>query len=133
MTIRQRHSEPPSTPAAVELCHHILQWIIPQLLKFPRAQRFTLGERIESGLLEVLEELVEAAYSKRPATALGRANLRLQRVKHLWRLAMELKVIGHRPYCHAAELFEQLGRQIGGWIQYRAKKSQPPLADPDRA
>ena len=50
----------PTVPQAVQLCHKLL-WLIPQLDKFPRVRRFTLGERIEAGLLEVLELLVESA------------------------------------------------------------------------
>jgi len=41
-----------------------LLWLIPLLDTFPRARRFTLGERLESTLLDVLERLVEAAYSR---------------------------------------------------------------------
>ena len=54
------------SPQAVVACHQLLLWLVPQLDKFPRARRFTLGERIESGLLEVLERLIEAAYSRGP-------------------------------------------------------------------
>ena len=48
--------------------------MIPQLDKFPLARRFTLGECIEGGLLEVLE-LVEAAYSRNKEAPLRRAAL----------------------------------------------------------
>ena len=34
-----------SVPQAVQSCHELLLWLIPQLDKFPRV-RFTLGERI---------------------------------------------------------------------------------------
>lgn len=50
-------------PQAVNACHDLLLWIIPQLDKLPRVRRFTLGERIENGLLDVLEGLTDAAYS----------------------------------------------------------------------
>ena len=49
---------PTSTPKAVEDCQQLLRWMIPQVEKFPRSHRFTLGERIEGGLLDVLEALV---------------------------------------------------------------------------
>jgi hypothetical protein len=50
-----------SVPQAVQSCHELLLWLISQLDKFPRSRRFTLGERLETGLLEVLELLVEGA------------------------------------------------------------------------
>ena len=58
-----------TVPQAVQSCHELLLWLIPQLDKFPRVRRFTLGERIEAGLLAVLELLVEAAL---PAQQRGR-------------------------------------------------------------
>jgi hypothetical protein len=39
-----------SLPQAVRSCHELLLWLIPQLDKFPRVRRFTLGERIKTGL-----------------------------------------------------------------------------------
>ncbi|MEO8048332.1 MAG: hypothetical protein ABI684_13700 [Nitrospirota bacterium] len=61
---------PQSVPQAVQSCHELLLWLIPQLDKFPRSRRFTLGERIEAGLLEVLELLVEPAYTHNKETPL---------------------------------------------------------------
>ena len=108
-----------SIPLAVQSCHDLLRWIIPQLDKFPRSRRFTLGERVEGGMLEVLELLVEAAYSRSKDIPLRRANLQLEVVRHLWRLAHELQVIATRHYEHGAKLLDDLGRQIGGWLRSR--------------
>jgi hypothetical protein len=108
-----------SVPQAVQSCHDLLLWLIPQLDKFPRTRRFTLGERVEGGLLEVLELLVEAAYSRNKDIPLRRANLQLEVVRHLWRLAHELKVMATRQYEHGAKLLDNLGRQIGGWLRSR--------------
>jgi hypothetical protein len=61
-----------STPQAVQASHELLLWLIPHLDKFPRARRFTLGERLESTLIDVLELLVEAAFSRVKQDALRR-------------------------------------------------------------
>ncbi len=37
----------PTVPQAVQSCHKLLLWLIPQLDEFPRLRRFTLGERLE--------------------------------------------------------------------------------------
>ena len=111
-----------TTPQAVQACHELLFWMIPQLDKFPRNRRFTLGERLEGGLLEVLALLVEAAYSRNKRPALGRANLRLEVTRHLWRLTHELEVISTRRYEHGARLMDELGRQVGGWLKSRGAK-----------
>ena len=106
-------------PHAVQACHELLAWLIPHLDKFPRSRRFTLGERLEAGLLTVLESLVEAAYSRRKQSSLQRANLQLAVQRHLWRLAYELRVIPLQRYQHGARLLDDLGRQIGGWLRAR--------------
>ena len=111
-----------SLPKAVQDCHNLLIWLIPLLDNFPRNRRFTLGERLESGLLEILELLVEAAYSKNKSALLKRANLRISVVRHLWRIAHELKTIPTKRYAHWAKLIEDLGKQIGGW----SKSVSPP-------
>lgn len=113
-----------ATPQAVQSCHDLLAWMIPQIDKFPRVRRFTLGERLESGLLEVLERLIEAAYSRAQAKAeaLHQANLRLDVVRHLWRLGHTLKSLPSKQYAHGAGLLENLGRQIGGWRRDAAGK-----------
>lgn len=113
-----------TVPQAVQACHELLLWVVPQLDKFPRSRRFTLGERLEGGLLVVLEFLVEAAYQRQKEEALRRANLRLEVVRHVWRLAHELKVIATRQYEHGARLMDELGRQIGGWL--RSQSPAPP-------
>ncbi|MEW6290945.1 MAG: diversity-generating retroelement protein Avd [Thermodesulfobacteriota bacterium] len=123
-----------TTPQAVQACHELLQWMIPQLDKFPRVRRYTLGERLETGLLEVLEDLVAAAYSRSGAKqeALARANLRLETVRHLWRLAHELKAASPRSYEHGARLFDDLGRQVGGWLRSTGKPARQGATDDEK-
>lgn len=113
-----------NTPQAVQDCHALILWLIPQLDKLPRVRRFTLGERLENGLLEVLELLVQAAFSQHKNPILGRANLRLETIRHLWRLAHELQAISTRCYEHGARLMDDLGRQIGAWLRSREAKGQ---------
>lgn len=105
-------------PQVVEHCHQCLQWLIPTLDKFPRNRRFTLGERIESSLLDVLSFTTEAAYQKNKSVALQQANQKLAITRHLWRLCFELKVIDKRRYLHCSEMLVNIGRQIGAWRKY---------------
>lgn len=81
---------------AVQACYEPSAWPIPQLDTFPRLRRFTLRERMEHVLLEVLELLLEAAYTRAKQPALQRVNLHLEVVRHLWRLAHELQAVSTR-------------------------------------
>ena len=106
------------TPQAVEACHALLRWVIPHLDKFPRQRRFTLGDRIETALLDVLEALVAAAYSRDKRADLERANRRLNVLRHLWRLAYELQVISSKSYRYGSAQIVGLGAQVGGWRKH---------------
>ncbi len=105
-------------PKAVEDCHTLLAWIIPHLDGFSRGRRFTLGERIETRLLQVLERLIEAAYQRDRSELLKSANLHLDVVRHLWRLSHTLRAISDKNYGQGAERMTELGRQIGGWRKF---------------
>ena len=107
-------------PKVIDDCHELLRWLIPLLDKFPRSRRFTLGERLESGLLAVLEDCVEAAYSKNKRPQLNSANRRLSSVRHLWRLAFELRVISQKRYFHGSQQLVDIGAQIGAWRKSQA-------------
>ena len=53
-----------SSPDSITLTYDLLKWTIPTLKKFPRDQRFLLGDRIENYTLDILELLICANYSK---------------------------------------------------------------------
>lgn len=59
---------------ALEKCYQFLLWLIPAVEKFPKSQKFLLGDRIQNLVLDVLENLIEATYSKNPVTHLAQAN-----------------------------------------------------------
>lgn len=114
------HPANPNLPQVIDDCHELLKWLIPVLDKFPRNRRFTLGERLESGLLAVLEECVDAAYSRNKRLQLNAANRHLSSVRHLWRLAYELRVIPRNRYFHGSERLVDIGNQIGAWQKSQA-------------
>jgi DNA polymerase III alpha subunit len=114
---------PDNTPQAVQSCHQLMLWVIPQLDKFPRNRRFTLGEKIEQGLLSVLSLLVEASYTGRAKTKLlQQSNTQLTVLRHLWRLSFELKVIAQKQYAYGSKMLIELGKQIGGCQKSSASK-----------
>ena len=53
------------TGPALELHYRFILWLVPALDRFPRAQRFLLGDRIRRTALDVPESLIEATYTRR--------------------------------------------------------------------
>ena len=67
---------PPDVPPVIDKLYDLILWLLPHIAKFPRSQRFVLGDRIERSVLDVQELLIEAAYSRRKTDLLKQANIR---------------------------------------------------------
>lgn len=103
------------TGPALEALYRFLLWFVPAVEKFPRSQKFLLGDRIQATALDVLERLIEATYDRRREAALEAANLGLDKLRILFRLAHDLRYLDTGRYEHAARNIEEAGRLVGGW------------------
>ena len=108
---------------ALESTNGFLRWLIPAVEKFPRSQKFLLGDRIQSGALDVLERLLEATYDRDRAGSLRAANLGVEKLRHLIRLAFDLRYLDERRYEYAARELDGIGRQIGAWSKMHGRKT----------
>jgi hypothetical protein len=52
------------TGPALEAHQQFILWLVQTVEKFPRSQKFLLGDRIQSTALDVLEALIEASYTR---------------------------------------------------------------------
>jgi hypothetical protein len=114
-------SRPPPRQAGPELL--VLQkfeeftgWLLDRTAKWPKSVRFTLTQRIENLALDVVEDLVVARYRREGRGArLAAVHLRLERMRHLLRLA---KGAGASPFTvfeAAMRALDEAGRMIRGW------------------
>ena len=114
---------PPPAPAggargvgpALESHYRFLLWLVPTVDRFPRSRKFLLGDRIQAAALDVLDALIEATYTRRRSGHLARANLGLERLRFLFRLAHDLRCLDGRRYEHAARGLDETGRRVGAW------------------
>lgn len=116
------------TGPALESHYRFLLWLVPAVERFPRSQKFQLGDRIQGTALEVLESLVEATYTRRRGPCLDRANLGLEKLRFLFRLAHDLGHLDRRRYEHASRCVDDTGRKVGAWRKtHRAKEGERPV------
>lgn len=106
------------TGPALEQTYQFVLWLIPAVEKFPRAQKFLLGDRIQSTALDVMEGLIEATYTRDRGRLLVRVNLGIEKLRFLFRMAKDLKHLDPRRYEHAARNLDQIGRLVGGWRKH---------------
>jgi len=127
-TVREGGRAGPAPVTVVPKAYDLVLWLVPRVNEFPRAQRFVLGDRIETTALDLLDLLVEAQYRKDKLDLLWRANLTLVRLRHLLRLANDLHLLGGRRHEFVSERIEELGRMVGGWTRQQRGRSRGPRA-----
>ena len=116
------------TGPALESHYRFLLWLVPAVERFPRSQKFLLGDRIQRTALDVLESLINATYTRQRGHHLARANLGLEKLRFLFRLAHDLRHLDPRRYEHAARCLDETGRSIGAWSKtHRARQSTRPV------
>ena len=103
----------------------LILYMTPQLAKFPRDYKFTLGDRIFTRLLEVQEQCVRAYYKREKRAYLEEANVTLELTRHLVRVAHAMKLFGHDRYEVISQKTDEVGRMLGGWIKQQTGKEPP--------
>jgi len=111
-------------PDSITKTYDLLKWTIPHLKKFPHDQRFLLGHRIEDHLLDILELLLSANYSKEKLDFLKKTNLRLEVLRFLFRLSFDMEYLSKKGYEYASVHLNEVGRMVGGWIRQQKSKDE---------
>jgi|OM-RGC.v1.026549418 hypothetical protein len=93
------------------------KWILERVDSFPKNQRFVFGTRLADTALDIMELLIEASYTRHKASLLHRANIRLEKLRWLTRLAKDRKVITPRQFEYSAEQLTECGKMLGGWLR----------------
>ena len=85
----------------------------------PRAYKFSLGDRIQNQLLDLLEQLIEAVYlpAKQKIPVLQKVNRCLEKLRVLFRLLFDFQCISFKKHLYFVEKLNEIGRMTGGWIK----------------
>ena len=83
-------------PVAVTKAYDFVLWLLPKVENFPKAHKFTLGDRLSANGLDLLTSLVEAAYARDKVGLLDQASRKVKSTRLLLRLAKDLKLISIR-------------------------------------
>ena len=85
----------------------------------PKSDRFTIYERSEGVIIDVLECLIEAGYGQKTTkmTLLEKASVKLNTLRFFIRLMKDSKTIDSKKYIILQEMIDEIGRMLGGWIR----------------
>jgi len=83
--------------------------------KFPKNQRFVLGQKIENTLIAILELAITINLSKPTVNYFRRLDIEIQKLKIFIRLAKDLKFINIKKYEYLEKKVIEIGKITGGW------------------
>ncbi len=111
---RQRTDKNRDLPVFVKWLD-FLEWLLPVTERFPKRVRFTFSDRINRLALDVVEDLIEARYTRDKQAHLRRANLRLEKLRVLLRLSQRLSFLDYKRFEYAMKQINEIGKMLGGW------------------
>jgi hypothetical protein len=101
--------------AVYQKTYDFMLWLHPVVNKFPKAQRFVLGQRIENATLDLLHWMIIANSERDKSISLERASVGLDELRILIRLAKDLHFINIKQYEITAEKMNEIGKLLHGW------------------
>ena len=100
-----------------EKTYELILWLYPTVSKFPKSQRFVLGQHIENTALKILEGIIHSNQERNKLLYLKQVSVELDKLRILIRLSKDLKFISIRQYGFGAEKINEIGKMLGGWIK----------------
>lgn len=87
--------------------------------KVSKADRYTIFQKCDNLILELLEELFEASqlYKSQKLSVLEKAGRKLSLMRIFFRLLKDVGSIDLKTYASFEERIDEIGRMIGGWIR----------------
>lgn len=113
-------SPPKEPPILLVKWHDLTGWVLDRVEAFPKNQRFIFGQRLANHMVDVMELLVEASYTRDKTGLLNAANRKMEVLRWLLRMSYERKLLTQRQYLHACGLLVECGRMCGSWLRSRS-------------
>lgn len=108
----------------VQKTYDLIKWYVPILNRLPKKHKFTLGDRMITGLYDLLEGLILARYSQEKLTQLELLNAKLDILRHQTRLLFDFQEFDQRRYEYVGQMLNEIGNELGGWIKQQRQKSK---------
>ena len=90
------------------------------IFKFPKHERYTLGEKIENSILEAMEFYILANQASKyeKEKILLKANSKAELLKILFRISLNCAILESKEYLEMENKLQEIGKMTQGWIKY---------------
>jgi len=97
--------------------YNFILWIYPTVNKFPKAQRFVLGQQISNTVLDILKNIIQGNSERYKLPYQKQVSVDLDKLRILVRLSKDLKFVSIKQYEFASDKINEIGRLLGGWMK----------------
>lgn len=102
-----------------EKAYELALWLFPLANRFPKLQRFVLGQQLQTGSMRLLLGIVNANQRSKKLPWLLETSRELDKLRIMLRLSKDLRFISIRQYEFGAGKCNEVGKMLGGWIKSR--------------
>ncbi|MFB2934945.1 diversity-generating retroelement protein Avd [Aerosakkonemataceae cyanobacterium BLCC-F154] len=110
----------------IQKTYDLIKWYVPILNRLPRNHKFILGDRMITGLYDLLDGLIIAKYASDKLSILESLNSKLDILRHQTRLLLDFNLIEVERYEYVGQLINDIGSDLGGWIKQQRKRQSNP-------
>lgn len=97
--------------------YSFLLWLWLTISKFPKSERYVLGEKLKKTSLKLLRNIISFNNTtSNKKSYLENANLELETLRVFIRLCLDIKIINFQKYEVASKQLDEIGKLLGGLI-----------------
>jgi hypothetical protein len=95
-------STKPEAPVVLVKWYDYAKWVLERVESLPKNQKYVLGQRLSNQVMEVLELLVEASYSREKRDLLATVNRKMEVVRWTVRMCKDQNLLSASQFTHSA-------------------------------
>lgn len=96
----------------------VIAWTFNKILRFPKQQRYVLGQEIERSTLRALRLIIEANDTRERSNKIIKLhdlNVELSVLRTLFRVSYDLRFMSLSSLTYITGLIDEVGRIAGAW------------------
>jgi len=97
--------------------YDLIRYSFPIISRFPKSQKFVLGQQIQNCMLSISALIVHANKLKNKRMKLYEIDIELEKLRLLIRLSKDLGFMNTRKYGNHVQKLDEIGRLLGGMIK----------------
>ena len=97
--------------------YDLMLYAFPIINRFPKNQRFVLGQQIQNCMVDIAKLVVQANAERNKGKTLWQIDVELEKLRLLIRLAKDLNILSVKQYGLMGERISEVGRLLGGWMK----------------